>query len=199
MAPGGRKFKAGAPCAGTGRRRARGEAGLAERPGRPCAQRRLAADLPCRNHHQSRGEAMTRLASALLSFGLALLPSVSWAQTTEQRIGVMLLASRQNVLGTAGLDHSSGTITGAEFLVRNEGAGLYGRYLTGEVGTLSARGPDGHLRMADMRILLGPPVFNIEGGYTIRTRASSLAKPRDNRGALSEGTPAVLLHAGISL
>ena len=132
---------------------------------------------------------MIRPSAVVTSLGLVMVTSVAHSQAFEARIGAMLLASRQNVLGTAGLDHSSGSIAGAEFLVRNDAVGLYGRYLTGEVGNLSARGTDGRLRMADVRVMFGAPIFSVEAGYTLRTRSGSLAKPRDNliRGGVRSG------------
>lgn len=122
---------------------------------------------------------MSRVTRIGLLAAMTVVPLTLAAQSGEVRIGGMLLSSRQNVVSGAGLDQASGSISGAEFLVRNEGVGLYGRYLTGKVGELSALGPDGRFRMLDGRLMIGPPVFNLEGGVALRARSGSLAEPRD--------------------
>jgi len=135
----------------------------------------------------------------LIGVLLAVTPGLAFGQSTEFRFGVIALSTRQNVLGSSGLIHNSGTLTGAEFLVRGSGPGLYGRYLTGGVGENSFRGPSGALRMAEARVMIGSGPFSVEGGVVLRARASSLAKPRDAMIRLGARSSIWLGPSGFSL
>lgn len=130
---------------------------------------------------------------------VAATPAFAFGQASEFRLGVIAMSTRQNVLGSSGLIHNSGTLTGVEFLVRGSGPGLYGRYLTGRVGDNSFRGPDGALRMAEARLMIGGGSFSLEGGVVLRARASSLAKPRDTMVRLGARSSIWLGPSGFSL
>jgi hypothetical protein len=111
----------------------------------------------------------------------------------------MALSSRQNVVGPNGLIHNSGTLTGAEVLARTSGLGLYARYLTGSIGENSFRGPNGGLRMAEARVMIGAPVFSVEGGFALRARSTSLGKPRDELARVGARSSIWLGPSGLSL
>jgi hypothetical protein len=121
------------------------------------------------------------------------------AQASEARFGLIALSNRQNVLGTQGLAQSSASITGIEFLARGDAAGIYGRYLTGTLGNQSFRGADGRLRMGELRFMLGPPLFSVEGGYVLRARAGSLSDNRDKLVRLGIRSSTVFGPTGLSL
>lgn len=129
----------------------------------------------------------------------ALLPSIGFGQPSEQRFGVMALSARQNVVGPSGFSHSSGTLTGAELLVRGDGPGLYVRYLTGTIGESSFRGPSGALRMVDARVMVGTAAFSGEFGFALRARAGSFAKPRDELVRVGARSSIWLGPSGLSL
>jgi hypothetical protein len=121
---------------------------------------------------------MTRF-GPLVALTCLTVPVNAMAQPSEVYVGALALASRQNVVGPAGLIHSSGTLTGAELMARASGIGLYARYLTGSIGENSFRGPSGSLRMGEARLMIGAPIFSVEGGVALRSRSSTLAEPRD--------------------
>lgn len=133
---------------------------------------------------------MSALTRSLFLLGCALCPTPGQAQS-EVRIGGMMISTRQNVLGGGPIVQASSSLTGAEFLARNDALGVYARYLTGAIGNVSARSQSGELRMAEAHAILGAPIFSIEGGLALRARSASLGELRDKllRGGVRSAIP----------
>jgi hypothetical protein len=121
------------------------------------------------------------------------------AQGSEARVGVGVLSTRQNVFAGQTLSQGSASLTAADFLVRGDLAGLYGRYITGTVGTHSFRGIDGRLRMAELRFMVGPPIFSVEAGLARRARAGSLANTPDKLVRFGVRSSALLGNSGFTV
>lgn len=125
---------------------------------------------------------MTRAARGIL-VGVTVLavPCSAASQSTDLRLAGIIMTTRQTVHDGEEVYRASAPLTGAEILLWPGGIGLYGRYLTGTLGDHSARGPDGGLHQAEGRIILGAPVFSVEGGFTRRVRGGRrLSDPGDN-------------------
>jgi hypothetical protein len=131
--------------------------------------------------------------------GLCGLPATASAQYLETRVGALVIPTRQNLLNAQGLSHNTGTVSGGEFLLRNDAFGLYGKYLTGTVGTASARSDDGRLRLADLRVMIGAPIFSVEGGYGRRARSGSISDGADNLVRFGARSSVDLGPSGLSL
>lgn len=105
---------------------------------------------------------------ALVVVAAALGPSVSAQpgpeskrERTEYRIGAVMLSSKSTVAlaGTTGMENGTGSQNGVMLLVRDAGAGITGRYITGSLG-------NGSLLSGDSRL--------IEGAVMLGTRGTSL-------------------------
>ncbi len=133
---------------------------------------------------------MKALTRSLLLLGFALRPTLGQAQS-EVRFGGMMISTRQNVLSSGPIVQASASLTGAEFLAQNQSMGFYARYLTGAIGSVSARSQSGELRMAEGRLMIGAQIFSVEAGFALRARSASLGEPRDKliRGGARSSIP----------
>jgi hypothetical protein len=141
---------------------------------------------------------------AALCLGLLVVPVGALAQTSDFRLAGLIMPTRQNLFTGQETYSTSAVLTGVEGQLWSGGIGLYGRYLSGTLGDRSARGPDGQLRMAEGRLLLGAPLFSIEAGYARRVRGGGLGDAGDNLFrvglrsvvALGPGGFSLTFHAG---
>ena len=111
-----------------------------------------------------------------LASALALtITTAATAQNFEIRVGGLAMNTRRHIeIGSGNIAQNSGTVTGAEFMLRGLGAGLSAHYAQGTFRPAASVTGYSDFRAADVRLLLGPRPFTVELGYARRALSSKL-------------------------